>query len=294
MGFREPIFVGSLSEAQRTLLRGDAPPRPAPTTRDTRGADPERPRRVGDGPAEASTCLALLSSPVVCWDVNGYYRDLGVHWKATRKQLRDAYVARGGPNSERLTYVFKQLLDVAVRREYDRTPLGEVFLDAYVSERVRRQACLRAAAKRARGEVADEEQELSDLGYVIEDEEPEGARDEPSQVVDDRDEEVQSPPGRTQPWRYSHYLWRSAETDTDRLREWQGLLVGALGRRGENIRIAVGYCGRMAHPWVVGTVGFRTVVFLNDREQPTAEMAEAVADRVARDRQELPHREIGA
>ena len=92
----------------------------------------EPPRRAGAGPAVFSTATALVPDPQVCFDVNGYYRELGVHWRAGKAELRRAYLARDGQCSERLTYVLAMLLDPAIRRRYDRTPLGALFLDQYV------------------------------------------------------------------------------------------------------------------------------------------------------------------
>jgi len=82
----------------------------------------ERPVRLGWGPARWSTSMALVPMDRVCHDVNGYYRELGVDWRATKKELKEAYVERDGPNDARLTYVFKQLLDPLTPRRTTRRP----------------------------------------------------------------------------------------------------------------------------------------------------------------------------
>src|SRR5687768_9235720 len=68
----------------------------------------ETPVRLGWGPARWSTCTALVPVERVCHDVNGYYRELGVDWRASRKELMQAYMEKDGQSSVRQTYVFKQ------------------------------------------------------------------------------------------------------------------------------------------------------------------------------------------
>ena len=77
--------------------------------------DPDAPVLSHQGPAEFSTCTDLALRPEVCWDTNRYYRTLGVHWKATKKELMKAYQALGTMPSAYATYAFKQLLDPEVR-----------------------------------------------------------------------------------------------------------------------------------------------------------------------------------
>jgi hypothetical protein len=59
------------------------------------------------GPVDISTETALEPAWDLVWDVNGYYRALGVVWpyKASRKALRLAYQERGGPDDEYLSCI---------------------------------------------------------------------------------------------------------------------------------------------------------------------------------------------
>lgn len=83
----------------------------------------------GGGADLASSCQELALSPEFCWDVCGYYRDLGVHWKATKKQIRDAAIGKDpGREDYRIAYVTAQLLDPVIRAAYDRLTPGELFL----------------------------------------------------------------------------------------------------------------------------------------------------------------------
>lgn len=255
----------------------------------TRGVLPSRPGRlqdegdapdkVGNGPDSASTCTDLEGPlPLHIWDVNCYYRDLRVPTNATRKQLMRAYQRFGNNPNARLTYVFKQLLNPVVRREYDMMPLGSVYIDQFVHDAVHRAVQREMARRRLRQsqEQMDDPQDVNyedvlvDMGFRIVPDEDE--------VDNAEDEGLTASAPR---WGYSFYLWKSNEReDTARLAMWQEHVVAALARKGVRTRIAVGYCGRMAHPYVVGVVGNLPIVFLNDREQPEPLLADRAADRV--------------
>lgn len=236
---------------------------------------------VGNGPPEASSSTELSVLPGIVWDVNGYYRELGVLTNASRKQLRLAYVAKNGPNDERLTYCFKQLLDSGIRFAYDCTPLGELFMDKYV-EAMLRQKIISAKAQRISDlrdagvdpdSIDDDaiERDVAEQMGLVEEEE-----DTPDETVDvdpsdDQDEPV--------PFLFSYYLWRTrvgAERAQQVLSEWQALLASELSREGIRIRFAVGLLDRVPHRFAEAKVGYRTVFFLNVHEAPTREMAQAV------------------
>lgn len=252
--------------------------------------DSDRPVLRGYAPPEFSTCTEMVVHPPICWDVNGYYRSLGVHWRADRAEIRKAYLALDGPNNARLTYVFKQLLNREIRRAYDATPLGELFLDRYVQDWLTEQALLRARQRVAEMGLsmdADLTETLREafaaMGYDVHLE-----SDTPDQTDVDKDasqdQDGLEPARVAQPgeiFPYGYYLWRSSCTDTERLAQWQEELVRAISSRGLKIKICVGFT-RGDEPWVLTTVGYRTVVFLHDDEQPTAEAARAVAARVVR------------
>lgn len=248
------------------------------------------PRLQGSGPPECSSCTELSVQPAHIWDVNGYYRDLGVPTDATRKQMRLAYQAQDGPNDKRLTYVFKQLLNPETRRLYDLTPLGELFMDDYVREILNRIAKARMsermAAMAAAGALpseADEEAMMGDIygqmGFEVQD------PDTPSEMVDQGAPEGEDD-HRPAKFEYSYYLWRT------RLREdpltlrtlalWQRYLVSALAREGVKIKFAVGYHGE-PNRWIQATVGYRTVFFLSTGHAPTEDLAADVARQVKKD-----------
>jgi hypothetical protein len=251
------------------------------------------------GPVEFTTCTDLVVLPEVIWDVNFYYRDLGVDPRATRQELKRAYLDGDGPSSGRKTYCLKQLLDPRIRYAYDRAPLGVRLIDDYVFAEAKRQAINEVARRRRvrpdqddaevleemqrrgipRQAISTQAEYLDDTPEAVVDDGPDGVQDEASA----REPEVVAP--RVYPWQYAYYLWRSNCRDTERLREWQELLVTAFKTKGVTLRLAVGFHGRTPHPWFTYVVGYRLVVFLHESETPTAEAARAVADRVVQDQQ---------
>lgn len=250
---------------------------------------------MGSGPAECSSCTELSVVPAWVHDVNGYYRELGVHPKATRKELREAYQAKDGQSSVRLTYIIRQLLDPEVRREYDLTPLGEVFMDDYVRDALNRimhdQLSRRMADLAAMGVDTEGLDTTSitrdiyaEMGYMDEDD------DTPVEVVDSTPTGGQDEASPAK-FEYAYYLWatrlREDSATAARLATWQQVLVSAFSREGVHIKFAVGLHGK-PHRWVQGLVGYRTVFFLNREEEPTEELARDVALRVRLDREPQP------
>jgi len=88
------------------------------------------------GQMAASWSLDLDLVNRVIWDVNGYYRELGVDPHAPRETLREAYRARGR-HDDRLTYIAKVLLNRETRREYDALQIGQLWFDPWLSAVVR-------------------------------------------------------------------------------------------------------------------------------------------------------------
>src|SRR5438067_12657373 len=121
-------IIGSLGDLYHGLKAADGP------ARNTDEQEEDQIYRATWGPVDISTQTCLERAWDLIWDVNGYYRALGVQWpfKDGRKDLRVAYHERGGPDDEYLTYVFKQLLQPKVRSDYDKSPLGSRFRDKYV------------------------------------------------------------------------------------------------------------------------------------------------------------------
>lgn len=244
------------------------------------GVDLDRPVRVGDASAAFSTCTDLAPVPLVCWDVNGYYRALGVPWRATWGHLRVAYLRAGGHRSVWLTYVLAQLVDRDVRRRYDRCPLGSVYPDRYVRLVLRREEAMRLsrAAAECCGDPAAFARWVQD--HDLEAVEPDatdslGMLDSGSA----RAQDDEAPPAPV--FDYGYYRW-SCYVDPmvhpDRLARWQGYLVRAASRRGVRTVLAVGLCGSAPQWCRLVRVGRLDVAFLRHDVEPDQDLAEHVID----------------
>lgn len=271
MPARPPLDLSEITR-QYELFREEAPREEAPVLpgdSDTAYCFAQAPVRLGVGPDVWSTCTALVPVVPVCHDVNGYYRELGVDWQATRKELAQAYMARGGMGSVRLTYVFKQLLNRKVREAYDKTPAGEVFLDDYTDEQVRleRKARSEAARRRIQGETVSVETVLDEMGYFVLDE---GEVDRVSPIVNDRGQH------KKEPWKYSYYVWKTTSyspVEGDRLRMWQGLLSTAASLCGSAPRLAIGITALSDQSFMLGDVNGTPVVFFSETTVPDLSVA---------------------
>jgi len=227
----------------------------------------ERPARLGWGPDRWSTSMSLVPVERVCHDVNGYYRELGVDWRATKKELREAYVALDGQSSTRLTYVFKQLLDPVTREAYDRTKKGEVFLDDYTEEDLKRRAHREAAERSQRlGQPVTSDDVLEDWGYVSLDEE------EVDSVKAFRQDQRRR---KAESWDYSYYAWRTKSfvQDEDTLRQWQSLLAVEAARQGSYPEMGIGVTSVSDQPFMMDYVRERPVLFFSTEIEPSSEIA---------------------
>lgn len=238
----------------------------------------ERPALLGpdNAPAAVSSCTQVAVPIVHVWDTNGYYRELGVAPTATRRELRDAYIRKNGQSSERLTYILKQLLNPQVRAEYDRTRLGDLFMDRYVAEMFERLAQQDAAKARANGADISAEDVLKRWGLIVPDDTPDDVLD--PDEADRKGRNLSDP--RSTVWPFRYYLWRTQHLDDGRLATWQEQVRRALISKGVSEQFAVGLAGRTPLPFLVGKVGNRITVFLNRDEQPSEAAAEKVAARV--------------
>lgn len=210
------------------------------------------PRRVGLGPLEASTSVALAVTPVVVWDVNGYYRALGFSPPfrgITKKALREAYQAAGGPSDAWLTAVFRMLIDPVKRHAYDCAPVGEKYLDEVEIQRVTDQA-KREAMSRTRT-VADCDallRELLDKAGLVFPPAP-GPADPTSPNEhypegEDKGQPIMHTGALPAHWRWSYYVWDSARADVTTLAAWQELLIHAFAAQEVTTRFSVGFAGR--------------------------------------------------
>lgn len=92
-------------------------------------------------PLTCSTSTALQdATPAFSWDTNHWYRCLGVPWpyRVHKARLARYYLAVGGQQSARATWVLKQLLNPVTRRAYDLTPLGGIYENDPIVQRVRK------------------------------------------------------------------------------------------------------------------------------------------------------------
>lgn len=257
--------------AQYTPLRAPVPEQPVLPD------DPEDPlcfgvpTRLGRGPLVWSTSTALVPQERVCWDVNGYYRELGVHWQATRRELMQAYRAKDGQRSPRLTYVFKQLLNTEIREAYDRMKRGEVFLDAYTDAELKQRAHQESGRRAADGQSVSVEEVLDEWGFAI--------------LPDDGVDSVRSigkdlgVPG-DEPWEYSFYAWNTSSylPDERRLRRWQELLATAATRYGVRPEMVIGMTGLSDQPFMLENVNGHPVVFFSENTPPTSSIADDVIE----------------
>jgi hypothetical protein len=216
---------------------------------DRDGPAPWRAERLDDGlvrmrgylPAVASSCTDLEPRPSFCWDVCGYYRRLGVHWKATLRELRVAYNTVDPRQTDaRVMYAFNQLRDPEVRRLYDLMPLGGVFLlDRDVNDAIKRAAARESARRAGHGEEGGRADVLREWG--MDEVSPEESQE--------RAVAASLPPAlRPRSWGSSWGWYALVRPGTDWARmpeseemgEWQAMIAAALARRGIKIMFAVG------------------------------------------------------
>jgi hypothetical protein len=280
--FREDLDVSGIA-AQYSILREFAVPgegfHPDDLIEEYERAT-EEPRQYGNGPMVASSCVALVPiyPPQVCHDVNGYYRSLSVHFRASKRELREAYQACDGPGDQYLTFVLKQLLDPVVRREYDLMPLGSVYMnDPFVQDAIKIAAYREAARRRKDGHDSSAEAVLSEWGFNLLEDELETV--EEIREVPVLDEELSEDEDILYSWAYSYYLWRSAPCEDDRLKEWQQLIVSALARRGLIARFTVGFMGGdFPDDILYMHIEDHHVLFLNANYTPHTHLADIAAD----------------
>ena len=218
----------------------------------SRTFDPERPVLVGLGPVEFSTSVELEPWPSIIWDTNLYYRDLGVHPKSSRTEIRQAYVDLDGEASTRLTMIARTLLNPRRRLKYDLVPLGSLFFDDQIEDKMRRDKAAEAGQARAAGEEVDSEElnrQIDEVRRKIE--------ENPLPVFEDR-------------YLWSYYLWRSQHNDTDLLDRWRSGIVRSLSEMtGANlekpIRIGLGFKGQSEDPFEFVKVGLRMVLLVDDQ-----------------------------
>ena len=125
---------------------------------------------------------------------------------------------------------------------------------------------------------------LDEWGYLIQDEDGESVDTGQPAVQDGpTPEDVYEPIE----WTYAYWLWKSYGSGgaTERLEQWQALLVSALSARGAKVGLAVGVMGKQPHDYAVGLFDGHWIAFLNDQREPTPEMAAKAAEALMHDMQ---------
>jgi len=229
-------------------------------------------------PAQASSCGTVAVQPPYSWDVCAYYLILGVRWTATRGEIRRAYVAacarpHGQVQEERLTYIVAQLSDPAVRRAYDMTPLGGVFLrDREVAAAIRRKAAAEAGRRMSEGEDITADEVMNEMGFQAVPTEP--------QEEDGKPAERPAQP-RTSRWamQWGYYALCGPQgiqqPDAAVLEAWQGMVAAALRERG----IAAGFAvaqGLGDSPMVLRDINEACIVFVTGEGASPQKAQEAV------------------
>lgn len=230
-------------------------------------------------PAQASSCGTVAVQPSFSWDVCAYYLLLGVRWRATRGEIRRAYVARcaragGQVQEELLTYVTAQLSDPAVRRAYDMTPLGGVFLrDREVAAAIRRKASAEAGRRMSEGEDITADEVMSEMGFQAA---PPGHEQEEAGEPAERPAQP-----RTSRWalQWGYYAVAGPQgvqqPDEAVLEAWQGMVAAALRERGVTAGFAVAQ-GPGESPMVLRDINEGCIVFVTGEGASPQKAQEAV------------------
>lgn len=264
--------------------------RPAPLDLDRWAflRDPDAPRLIGGTQPEFSSCTDLaLRQPVLIWDVNRYYRDLGVEapFRPTRPEIRRAY--RLGAMGPRETFCFKQLMNGGTRLRYDSAPWGSKFMDEFVWQEQKEKVLAEMVKRRMDPEDdALVRRVFTALGVPVESPDTPETADSPDILDNDSkdDKDGGIPSEAPAIYAFAYYLWKTTERPQDRtlLARWQPLVIRALSDLGVTMGVSLGLMGRTPHEWSIGTVGRRTVAYFNRDTEPgegaAAKVAAALAD----------------
>ncbi|MFH8483128.1 hypothetical protein [Streptomyces sp. NPDC018055] len=229
-----------------------------------------------------STSTALVPhrpGALVVYDVNGYYRALGVHVRATRRELGDAYRATGGQDPY-VTYAFRQLLNPRTRAAYDAAPPGEPFPDRYVYDEILRRAALRAAYE---NQVSGTEKTAVDIleSHGIVPPKPTSEfldSTEPDSFDESRTRDRQPSIRPPAPWLYSYLQLATTCDDVARLAQWQEGISRTLTLHGTCPQFAVGFHAASDQPYLVATELGPPVFFLHESAMVTGELIAAAAN----------------
>jgi hypothetical protein len=247
--------------------------------------------REGSGEPAASSCQELALLPEVCWDVCGYYRRLGVHWRASNKDIRLAYLAKDPANQdEPLFYAMSQLLDPVIRRAYDLMPLGGLFLgDRDVREQIDRAAAFEASRRNAEAWWAGEDYEAQERQQEVRREwgfEQVSQAEAEERLADGQFRHGSSSDalGSTLDTWERYWAWYAmtdpydeySQPDAAVLPAWQAMVAKALSRLGIRDRFSVGiWPGHGVKMWHDSN---KCCIFFLGRGEITQHMADVAAE----------------
>lgn len=227
------------------------------------------PQVAAYGPFEWSSSLTIEPYRPFVWDVNCYYRDLGVPTDATRREIREAYQRLGGQDDERLTYIVKVLLDPEQRAIYDAIQPGDFLFDQYLRAVVQ-QRVLDDSFEWTEPTEAEIEEHLRTLKEDLD-----RRMNRPvSEGPVDKDALSRETPLHRSAWGY--YVWKMGGDHQHRMARWRCALALAMRDQGAVVNLRVGIARGLDAPWVILPIGHRPVAFLGEGEQPTRELAHAV------------------
>lgn len=219
-------------------------------------SDADSPFVGHSGTMVSSPCTALELSRRFIWDVNGYYRSLGVDPHASKEELRRAYQERGS-DDPRLTYIAKVLLNDATRLEYDLLQVGQLWFDPLLASVVRER-------------LLEESQGTPDI------DDPE-ARTMRKDLLQREDHPIDLLPGIEHASRsqWGHYCWRIGPRSW-LMGRWRAFLAKAITDLGITLRfgLMVGVMRSGEHPFAVADIsGGRSIIFLGEDVLATYELA---------------------
>lgn len=240
-------FIGKLGEHGRHLRSAVIR---------TENADPNALERAGEGPLFCSTSTALIPHPAVIWDVNRYYRMLGIGfpYRVSGREIQRAATEAKVWDNPRATYGLKVLLGKFgdwERFSYDSHFLGEEYIDPFVGEQYKALAHDASAKLAAEGIQMSPEEIAEELGFGAFDDKK--ALELRKAAAEARLSEVSGSPF---PWSFV-LQGQVAHVDLDALSVWQTELITANnalareeGHRGLE-GLAVGISGVQDGEWNV-------------------------------------------
>lgn len=247
---------------------------------DDAGVQEGRLVRFGYGqPTRASSCGDVAVQPSWVWDACAYYFRLRVHWSATRRELRLAYLALDPQEQDtHLKYCLIQLMDPVIRRAYDRVPLGGVFLwDRDIAAQIKRAAAAESARRMSEGTEATIDDVMDEMGF----------RQRPREEVYEEAREPspeasrQLPEASEQRWtvRWGHYVLHGPQgfpaADPAALEAWQGAVAAALRGHGIVTGFAVAQ-GSEGDPLVLRNINEPCIFVLTEKGTSPEKASEAV------------------